>query len=151
MAFSPVTASYLLYASKMIHLTLITPQTPHRPPLQPSPPLLQLPPSSKVPTTCSSLPIMHTPHAQDPGIACTDNNLITTKLPQPYTEYTMFYQLELEYIHHRLLVDKNDPQATTNHEQQMQEALFKDNPLMPQCYRTLPLCTEWYISGQSKN
>ena len=91
---------------------------------------------------------MHTPHAQDPGIACTDNNLITTKLPQPYTEYTMFYQLELEYIHHRLLVDKNDPQATTNHEQQMQEALFKDNPLMPKRHRTLLLCTNWYIRGQ---
>ncbi|KAL7520574.1 hypothetical protein ACHAWX_005290 [Stephanocyclus meneghinianus] len=149
-ASSPATASRSPYASQTIHPALVTPQTPHGPPSQPPPPISRPPPSSKVPATPSSLPVTHTPHAQDPTIACADSNLVTAKPPRPYTEYTMFYQLEREYILHRLLVDKNDPQAATHQEQQTQEALFKDDPLMPQRYRTLPLRADWYISGKSK-
>jgi hypothetical protein len=62
----------------------------------------------------------------------------------------MFYQLEREYILHRLLVDKDDPKAKEEQEEQSQVALFKDDPLMPQRYRTLPLRADWYISGKSK-
>ena len=62
----------------------------------------------------------------------------------------MFYQLEREFILHRLLVDKNDEAAQKEQEEQAQNALFKDDPLMPQRYRTLPLRADWYISGKSK-
>ena len=62
----------------------------------------------------------------------------------------MFYQLEREFILHRLLVDKNDEAAQKEQEEQAQNALFKDDPLMPQRYRTLPLRADWYISGKTK-
>eukprot|EP00804_Cyclotella_cryptica_P006640 CCRYP_008600-RA/>CCRYP_008600-RA protein AED:0.02 eAED:0.02 QI:750/1/1/1/0/0/2/213/616 len=137
-------------ASRTIHPALVTPQTPQGPPAPP-PPLPRAPSSSKAPATPSSMPVTHDPNARDPDMASSSNqHLITTKPPRPYTEYTMFYQLEREYILHRLLVDKNDPQAALDQEQQTQDALFKNDPLMPQRYRTLPLRADWYISGKSK-
>ena len=62
----------------------------------------------------------------------------------------MFYQLEREYILHRVLVDDDDAKAQAEQKAQAQTALFKDDPLMPQKYRTLPLRADWYISGKSK-
>lgn len=62
----------------------------------------------------------------------------------------MFYQLEREFILHRLLIDEDDPKAQAEQEAQSANALFKDDPLMPARYRTLPLRADWYISGKSK-
>ncbi|KAL7553398.1 hypothetical protein ACHAWF_016679 [Thalassiosira exigua] len=75
-------------------------------------------------------------------------NMVTTKPPRPYTEYTMFYQLEREYILHRILTTEEEHAknlATTN-----KPALFENDPLMPARYRSLPLRADWYISGKSK-
>jgi hypothetical protein len=62
----------------------------------------------------------------------------------------MFYQLEREFILHRLLVDSSDPSAAEEQKAQSALALFKNDPLMPARYRTLPLRADWYISGKSK-
>jgi len=88
--------------------------------------------------------------------AAASANIMTTKPPRPYTEYTMFYQMEREFILHRILTTKEEQQvqgpdaaaavATTNN----QTALFQNDPLMPARYRSLPLRADWYISGKSK-
>ena len=80
-------------------------------------------------------------------------NMITSKPPRPYTEYTMFYQLEREYILHCVLPkgpedEKKNTSATSPGGGQM--ALFENDPLMPAKYRSLPLRADWYISGKSK-
>mmetsp|Transcript_31060 Transcript_31060/g.63913 ORF Transcript_31060/g.63913 Transcript_31060/m.63913 type:complete len:545 (-) Transcript_31060:153-1787(-) len=110
-----------------------------------SPPQQQLTPNSHSPRS------PHNDHtAKDSlidGVNNTPNpSAITTKPPRPYTEYTMFYQLEREYILHRLLADE-DEQAES---QKKHVALFKNDPLMPARYRDLPLRADWYISGKSK-
>jgi len=85
-------------------------------------------------------------------------NAITSKPPRPYTEYTMFYQLEREYILHRLLKDnkKTDGGDDGNKDKKEEDtstppvALFANDPLMPAKFRSLPLRADWYISGKSK-
>ena len=77
--------------------------------------------------------------------------LVTTKPPRPYTEYTMFYQLEREFILHRVLASGDgDGADSAARDGEGGEALFKDDPLMPKKYRSLPLKADWYISGKSK-
>lgn len=89
--------------------------------------------------------------------------MMTTKPPRPYTEYTMFYQLEREFIIHRILAtdDERNGMAnngnTDNHcspgsvdSNGNQVALFENDPLMPARYRSLPLRADWYISGKTK-
>ena len=60
----------------------------------------------------------------------------------------MFYQLEREYILHRLLTTKEEHEQ--NPDTANQTALFENDPLMPARYRSLPLRADWYISGKSK-
>ena len=102
------------------------------------------------PTTVEATPSRHSSATTN---NVTAHNFVTTKPPRPYTEYTMFYQLEREYILHRIL--------TTDHEQALQNpgdgctetqlpALFQNDPLMPARYCSLPLRADWYISGKSK-
>ena len=79
--------------------------------------------------------------------------LVTTKPPRPYTEYTMFYQLEREFILHRVLAQSQSgggADAPAVDGEAGGEALFEDDPLMPRKYRSLPLKADWYISGKSK-
>lgn len=61
----------------------------------------------------------------------------------------MFYQLEREFILHRILTTEEEkvqnPEAAKN-----QTALFQNDPLMPARFRSLPLRADWYISGKSK-
>lgn len=114
----------------------------HAPPLHPMA-------STPISVTPAAAPSLH------PSAAAAAHNLITTKPPRPYTEYTMFYQLEREYILHRIL--------TTEREQALAcspggddasapppPALFQNDPLMPARYCSLPLRADWYISGKSK-
>ena len=82
-------------------------------------------------------------------------NLVTSKPPRPYTEYTMFYQLEREYILRRLLTNDDDKKSTNSSPSDDdaadgQTALFQNDPLMPARFRDLPLRADWYISGKSK-
>lgn len=87
--------------------------------------------------------------------------MMTTKPPRPYTEYTMFYQLEREYIIHRILATDEERNGTNDDYDSAlspgsidsngnQAALFENDPLMPARYRTLPLRADWYISGKTK-
>lgn len=100
---------------------------------------------SPAPQIVASSPVAAASTAISPG---EKSSLITAKPPRPYTEYTMFYQLEREFILHRLLLDEND--SVPSPEEQNKVALFKNDPLMPQKYRELPLRADWYISGKSK-
>ncbi len=86
------------------------------------------------------------------NVAAASANMVTTKPPRPYTEYTMFYQLEREYILHRVLTNDDDKakNATSTDGTNIQPALFQNDPLMPERYRSLPLRADWYISGKSK-
>ena len=59
----------------------------------------------------------------------------------------MFYQLEREYIIHRIL--NEDPSGMMSASSN-QPALFQNDPLMPARYRLLPLRADWYISGKTK-
>lgn len=59
----------------------------------------------------------------------------------------MFYQLEREYIIHRILTSTDDPSEDMSAKQ---PALFQHDPLMPPRYRSLPLRADWYISGKTK-
>ena len=59
----------------------------------------------------------------------------------------MFYQLEREYIIHRILSSNDDPSEDMSAKQ---PALFQNDPLMPPRYRSLPLRADWYISGKTK-
>ena len=81
-------------------------------------------------------------------------NLVTSKPPRPYTEYTMFYQLEREYILRRLLTNDDDKKSNSSPSDDDaadgQTALFQNDPLMPAQFRDLPLRADWYISGKSK-
>ena len=86
-------------------------------------------------------------------------NAITSKPPRPYTEYTMFYQLEREYIIQRLLKDNKKTDGGDSNKVKKDEvdaastppvALFANDPLMPAKFRSLPLRADWYISGKSK-
>lgn len=87
--------------------------------------------------------------AQAAAVAAASVNVVTSKPPRPYTEYTMFYQLEREYILHCVLPkdgqEPPSPAAPNN-----QAALFQNDPLMPARYRSLPLRADWYISGKTK-
>lgn len=86
--------------------------------------------------------------------------MMTTKPPRPYTEYTMFYQLEREFIIHRILATDEERTALNDDEDNAfspgsigsagSVALFENDPLMPARYRSLPLRADWYISGKTK-
>ena len=89
--------------------------------------------------------------------------MMTTKPPRPYTEYTMFYQLEREFIIHRILATDDERNGTANNGNKDNHcspgsldsngnhvALFENDPLMPARYRSLPLRADWYISGKTK-
>ena len=92
--------------------------------------------------------------------------MTTTKPPRPHTEYTLFYQLEREFIIHRELAtdderndgtndDKDDhssssPGSDDSNGNQEVALLFENDPHMPARYRSLPLRADWYISGKSK-
>lgn len=76
--------------------------------------------------------------------------MITTKPPRPYTEYTMFYQLEREFILHRILTTDQERAMDPSSPGAQGPALFENDPLMPARYRSLPLRADWYISGKSK-
>ena len=93
--------------------------------------------------------------ANKPRLVPLANNAITTKPHRPYTEYTMFYQLEREYILHRILTTDQECAMQNNLADPTspganQTALFQNDPLMPARYRSLPLRANWYISGKSK-
>ena len=73
----------------------------------------------------------------------------------------MFYQLEREYIIHRVLATDEERTALNDDEDNAlspgsvgsagsQVALFENDPLMPARYRSLPLRADWYISGKTK-
>ncbi|KAL7523486.1 hypothetical protein ACHAXR_000202, partial [Thalassiosira sp. AJA248-18] len=128
-------------------------------------------PAAPVPTT-PAVAAASSPNPSAVAIAATvnNNNIVTTKPPRPYTEYTMFYQLEREFILHRILTTEEERSATTatannpiapHHQHHRQQppntpttpttiALFQNDPLMPSRYRSLPLRADWYISGKSK-
>ncbi|KAL9181425.1 hypothetical protein ACHAXT_010230 [Thalassiosira profunda] len=78
--------------------------------------------------------------------AAAGGHAVTAKPPRPYTEYTMFYQLEREFILHRVLTTDGEQAAAPA----PGVALFQNDPLMPAKYRSLPLRADWYISGKSK-
>jgi hypothetical protein len=96
----------------------------------------------------------------------TKAGMTTTKPPRPHTEYTLFYQLEREFIIHRDLAtdgecndgtnnDKDDhssssPRSDDSNGNQEVALLFENDPHMPARYRSLPLRADWYISGKSK-
>ncbi|KAL7508390.1 hypothetical protein ACHAXN_005473 [Cyclotella atomus] len=156
---SPAAQQRLPYTPQTIHpAQVISPRTPRGPSQQqPPPPITHrhssyTSPSSSTPNVSKpKVPIAHKPN-NNPSLPSPlqPSNLITTKPPRPYTEYTMFYQLEREFILHRLLVDSSDPSAAEEQKAQSAVALFKNDPLMPARYRTLPLRADWYISGKSK-
>ena len=75
--------------------------------------------------------------------------VVTTKPPRPYTEYTMFYQLEREYVLRKVLCTEEE-QREVKEAENNEVALFRNDPLMPEKYRDLPLRADWYISGKSK-
>ena len=73
----------------------------------------------------------------------------------------MFYQLEREYIIHRILATDEERTALNDDDDDVlspgsvgsagsQVALFENDPLMPARYRSLPLRADWYISGKTK-
>jgi hypothetical protein len=73
----------------------------------------------------------------------------------------MFYQLEREYIIHRVLATEEERTTLNDDEDNAlspgsvgsagsQVALFENDPLMPERYRSLPLRADWYISGKTK-
>ncbi len=73
----------------------------------------------------------------------------------------MFYQLEREYIIHRILATDEERTALNDDDDNVlspgsvgsagsQVALFENDPLMPERYRSLPLRADWYISGKTK-
>ena len=139
------------YTPATIHPALVTPQTPRGPSTQHRHPASQSPAPPRVTSSAITSPKPPVAHKSNPNPEPINTaNLVTTKPPRPYTEYTMFYQLEREYILHRILVDEDDAKAQAEQKVQAQNALFKDDPLMPQKYRTLPLRADWYISGKSK-
>ncbi|KAL7460946.1 hypothetical protein ACHAXS_001381 [Conticribra weissflogii] len=122
-------------------------QAPHHVPSMPivSPPQQQLTPNSHSPRSPHEDSTAKESHID--GVTHTSNQTaITSKPPRPYTEYTMFYQLEREYILHRLLADEQEQVES----KKKHVALFKNDPLMPARYRDLPLRADWYISGKSK-
>lgn len=71
------------------------------------------------------------------------------KPPRPYTEYTMFYQLEREFVLRKVLCSEEE-QKKEKEANKDEVALFRNDPLMPERYRDLPLRADWYISGKSK-
>ena len=95
----------------------------------------------------------------------TKAGMITTKPARPHTDYTIFYQLEREFILHRELAttedkcndkgtnnDKDshsssDPGSVDSKDNQEVTLLFENDPHMPARYRSLPLRADWYISG----
>jgi hypothetical protein len=95
----------------------------------------------------------------------TKAGMITTKPSRPHTDYTIFYQLEREFILHRELAtdddecndkgthnDKDshsssDPGSVDSKDNQEVTLLFENDPHMPARYRSLPLRADWYISG----
>jgi hypothetical protein len=73
----------------------------------------------------------------------------------------MFYQLEREYIIHRVLATDEERTALNDDEDIALSpgsigstgslvAPFENDPLMPARYRSLPLRADWYISGKTK-
>ena len=68
----------------------------------------------------------------------------------------MFYQLEREYILHRILTTEQEHALQTSNAiaagtHNPTVALFQNDPLMPARFCSLPLRADWYISGKSKN
>jgi hypothetical protein len=98
-------------------------------------------PVIKITKKASAVPAISTTSTID-----NNSNMVTSKPSRPYTEYTMFYQLEREYIIHRIL--NEDPSGMSP--SSIQPALFQNDPLMPARYRLLPLRADWYISGKTK-
>jgi len=109
-----------------------------------SPSLLNSPASaqsSAYPRTVVSPHSPSSPHVSVP--------VVTTKPPRPYTEYTMFYQLEREFVLRKVLCSEEE-QKKEKDDKNGEVALFRNDPLMPERYRDLPLRADWYISGKSK-
>ena len=61
----------------------------------------------------------------------------------------MFYQLEREFVLRKVLCSEEE-QKKEKDEKNGEVALFRNDPLMPERYRDLPLRADWYISGKSK-
>lgn len=74
--------------------------------------------------------------------------VVTSKPPRPYTEYTMFYQLEREFVLRKVLCTEEEQKEKAAENGEV--PLFQNDPLMPERYRDLPLRADWYISGKSK-
>lgn len=75
--------------------------------------------------------------------------MVTIKPSRAYTEYTMFYQLEREFVLRKVLCSEEEQKKEKDAETG-EAALFRNDPLMPERYRDLPLRADWYISGKSK-
>ena len=177
-AYSPV-PTVPMYRGKAPELHRPPPMGTRQPPQisttrQQQPPALVSPKAQNQATAVSSSPrtpksvpsSTHTHNAVTPmsnnasaaaAASIDTSNMITSKPPRPYTEYTMFYQLEREYILHRVLPKssdddekKNNPDTSAASPGGPQMALFENDPLMPAKYRSLPLRADWYISGKSK-
>eukprot|EP00985_Skeletonema_marinoi_P013270 scaffold6564_cov179-Skeletonema_marinoi.AAC.5 len=61
----------------------------------------------------------------------------------------MFYQLEREFVLRKVLCSEEEQKKEKDAENG-EVALFRNDPLMPERYRDLPLRADWYISGKSK-
>lgn len=61
----------------------------------------------------------------------------------------MFYQLEREFVLRKVLCSEEEQEKEKDAEN-CEVALFRNDPLMPERYRDLPLRADWYISGKSK-
>jgi len=62
----------------------------------------------------------------------------------------MFYQLEREFVLRKVLCSEEEQKEKADADGDAEVALFKNDPLMPERYRDLPLREDWYISGKSK-
>jgi len=109
-----------------------------------SPSLLHSPASAQSPTYPRTIVSPHSPASSHVNVP-----VVTSKPPRPYTEYTMFYQLEREFVLRKVLCSGGDQEKEIDTEDG-EVALFRNDPLMPERYRDLPLRADWYISGKSK-